>query len=98
MNEASDKPLTVEEKIQLFGHHASEMKRLAMELGRNPEAGAFDDIEFAPASSEMHTARDSPAVTKAMASVKVATAELTTVETIVGLLDFVGDQVGFAVL
>ena len=54
----------------------------------------FSDIEAPPAIGETRTARDSPAVKRAMTSIDAAIGEITTVETVASLIGYIANRFG----
>ena len=97
-NTGNGVPLTKDQKLALVSSALSTIKRFAPDLvADQPEGNAFDDVSFSPATGEMTDASDSATVKQAINSLKTATAEINTVETITQLVTFIGEEVGIVV-
>ena len=94
-NTGNGTPQTLEEKKQLYAAALSTIKRLAPEIVS--DGNAFDDMEFAPATGNMTDGSQSDKVKQAINSLKAATAEVSTVETITGIVKFLGEEFGIVI-
>ena len=88
--------LTLEQKRSLLADHVQEAARLATEIAKDPgndfgiDLGALDVPDF-------ETARPSPEVQRAKASISAANAEIGTARTMAAVLEFFKSEFGLTI-
>ena len=88
-------PLTDEMKAEMLRHSLSRVVSLVKDL---EPANPFAGISGPESTGDMQSATDTAEVKQALHSLKAATAELNTVETVVGLVEFIASRLGYTLI
>ena len=88
--------MNADEKRTLMSDHLIEIVRLGREL--TPDAAASFGVSIdGPETPDFQTARDDPAVAKALDSIRAAESELGSIRTLVATASWIADQFGLSI-